>query len=234
MPTQGTGGVRDCDRAGLPLSRGVRSPPGLGPGDRRSEPGAVLQCGRGLPDQPSAERRRRLSVVGHRRAPATGTGAEAAEAGPRGDRFRAAPTAHRRARPSARRPAAPPAGAGAERTAGGRKPCARAGGAGAGAAGRRRAFGQRRTAQAGRPGQGSGGRRPFAPLDAVGDRRRGGRLARLPDPGVPGALDLLAACEDLTALALELGFSSHSHFGAAFRQTYGRSPSEFRQDALAG
>ncbi len=48
------------------------------------------------------------------------------------------------------------------------------------------------------------------------------------------ALDLLAACEDLTALALELGFSSHSHFGAAFRQTYGRSPSEFRQDALAG
>jgi AraC family transcriptional regulator len=46
------------------------------------------------------------------------------------------------------------------------------------------------------------------------------------------ALDLLAQYEDLTDLALELGFSSHSHFSAAFRQTYGRSPSEFRQSAL--
>lgn len=47
------------------------------------------------------------------------------------------------------------------------------------------------------------------------------------------ALDLLPGCEDLTALGLELGFSSHSHFSAAFRGTYGRSPSEFRQAALA-
>jgi len=47
------------------------------------------------------------------------------------------------------------------------------------------------------------------------------------------ALDLLAQYEDLTALALELGFSSHSHFSAAFRQTYGRSPSEFRESALS-
>jgi AraC-like DNA-binding protein len=39
------------------------------------------------------------------------------------------------------------------------------------------------------------------------------------------ALDLLAECDDLTALALELGFSSHSHFSAAFRQLYGQSPS---------
>jgi AraC family transcriptional regulator len=46
------------------------------------------------------------------------------------------------------------------------------------------------------------------------------------------ALDLLAQYDDLTALGLELGFSSHSHFSAAFRQAYGRSPSEFRQSAL--
>jgi AraC family transcriptional regulator len=46
------------------------------------------------------------------------------------------------------------------------------------------------------------------------------------------ALDLLAQYEDLTTLGLDLGFSSHSHFSAAFRQAYGRSPSEFRQSAL--
>ncbi|HEU4994038.1 MAG TPA: helix-turn-helix domain-containing protein [Gemmatimonadaceae bacterium] len=46
------------------------------------------------------------------------------------------------------------------------------------------------------------------------------------------ALDLLAQYDDLTALSLDLGFSSHSHFSASFRQTYGRSPSEFRQSAL--
>jgi AraC-like DNA-binding protein len=46
------------------------------------------------------------------------------------------------------------------------------------------------------------------------------------------ALDLLAQYDDLTALSLDLGFSSHSHFTAAFRQIYGRSPSEFRQSAL--
>jgi AraC-like DNA-binding protein len=46
------------------------------------------------------------------------------------------------------------------------------------------------------------------------------------------ALDLLAQYDDLTALALDLGFSSHSHFSAAFRQTYGRTPSEFRESAL--
>jgi len=43
------------------------------------------------------------------------------------------------------------------------------------------------------------------------------------------ALDLLPQYDDLTALSLDLGFSSHSHFSAAFRQVYGRSPSEFRQ-----
>jgi AraC-like DNA-binding protein len=46
------------------------------------------------------------------------------------------------------------------------------------------------------------------------------------------ALDLLAQYDDLTALSLDLGFSSHSHFSAAFRQVYGRSPSEFRQLVL--
>jgi AraC family transcriptional regulator len=46
------------------------------------------------------------------------------------------------------------------------------------------------------------------------------------------ALDLLAQYDDLTALSLDLGFSSHSHFSAAFREAYGRSPSEFRHSAL--
>jgi AraC-like DNA-binding protein len=46
------------------------------------------------------------------------------------------------------------------------------------------------------------------------------------------ALELLARHDDLTTLALDLGFSSHSHFSAAFRRLYGRSPSEFRQSAL--
>jgi AraC family transcriptional regulator len=46
------------------------------------------------------------------------------------------------------------------------------------------------------------------------------------------ALDLLANYDDLTTLAFDLGFSSHSHFSAAFRQLYGYSPSEFKQSAL--
>jgi AraC family transcriptional regulator len=46
------------------------------------------------------------------------------------------------------------------------------------------------------------------------------------------ALDLLAHCDDITDLSFELGFSSHSHFSAAFREAYGRSPSEFKQSAL--
>jgi AraC family transcriptional regulator len=48
------------------------------------------------------------------------------------------------------------------------------------------------------------------------------------------ALDLLGQYDDLTALSLDLGFSSHSHFSASFRRVYGRSPSEFRQSALHG
>jgi len=46
------------------------------------------------------------------------------------------------------------------------------------------------------------------------------------------ALDLLAQYDDLTTLSLDLGFSSHSHFSAAFRAVYGRSPSEFKRSAL--
>ena len=46
------------------------------------------------------------------------------------------------------------------------------------------------------------------------------------------ALDLLGSYDDLTALSIELGFSSHSHFGAAFREAYGRTPSEFKRSAL--
>jgi len=47
------------------------------------------------------------------------------------------------------------------------------------------------------------------------------------------ALNLMADCEDVAALAQDLGFSSHSHFSAAFRQAYGRTPTAFRQAALA-
>jgi AraC-like DNA-binding protein len=43
------------------------------------------------------------------------------------------------------------------------------------------------------------------------------------------ALDLLGQYDDLTALGLDLGFSSHSHFSAAFRQAYGRTPAEFQR-----
>lgn len=43
------------------------------------------------------------------------------------------------------------------------------------------------------------------------------------------ALDLLGEYDDLTQLGLELGFSSHSHFSAAFRQAYGRTPAEFQR-----
>jgi AraC-like DNA-binding protein len=44
------------------------------------------------------------------------------------------------------------------------------------------------------------------------------------------ALDLLGrgrAVDDISALSMDLGFSSHSHFTATFRQTYGRTPVEF-------
>jgi AraC family transcriptional regulator len=46
------------------------------------------------------------------------------------------------------------------------------------------------------------------------------------------ALDLIEDYDDLSALATDLGFSSHSHFAASFRQAYGRSPTAFKQSAL--
>lgn len=42
------------------------------------------------------------------------------------------------------------------------------------------------------------------------------------------ALVELPYADDLTTLALDLGFSSHSHFTAAFRRAFGSTPSEFR------
>jgi AraC family transcriptional regulator len=45
------------------------------------------------------------------------------------------------------------------------------------------------------------------------------------------ALDLIARSDDLSALAADLGFSSHSHFSAAFRRAFGRSPTAFRQQS---
>jgi AraC-like DNA-binding protein len=43
------------------------------------------------------------------------------------------------------------------------------------------------------------------------------------------ALHLLRDYEHVTDLALDLGFSSHSHFSSAFKEAYGRSPSDFQR-----
>jgi len=46
------------------------------------------------------------------------------------------------------------------------------------------------------------------------------------------ALERLVESEtDLTALALDLGFSSHSHFTSAFHRAFGLTPSECRRRA---
>src|SRR3984957_16882063 len=45
------------------------------------------------------------------------------------------------------------------------------------------------------------------------------------------ALALLGDYDDLTHLALDLGFSSHSHFSAAFKQAYFKTPLEFQRSA---
>lgn len=42
------------------------------------------------------------------------------------------------------------------------------------------------------------------------------------------ALVELPRCDDITQLALDLGFSSHAHFSNAFKSLYGLSPSAFR------
>lgn len=43
------------------------------------------------------------------------------------------------------------------------------------------------------------------------------------------ALDLLGQYDNLANLGMDLGFSSHSHFSAAFRQVYGRTPGQFQR-----
>ena len=45
------------------------------------------------------------------------------------------------------------------------------------------------------------------------------------------ALDRLPDCDDLTDLALDLGYSSHSHFTYAFRNHFGVTPSRYRARA---
>ena len=45
------------------------------------------------------------------------------------------------------------------------------------------------------------------------------------------ALDRLPERDDITDLAFELGFSSHSHFTAAFRSELGTTPSRYRSQA---
>jgi AraC family transcriptional regulator len=45
------------------------------------------------------------------------------------------------------------------------------------------------------------------------------------------SLDLLRDCSDLTGLALDLGFSSYSHFSTAFKQAYGPTPLAFQRSS---
>jgi AraC-like DNA-binding protein len=42
------------------------------------------------------------------------------------------------------------------------------------------------------------------------------------------ATALLAGCDDMTVLALNLGFASQSHFSSAFRRWAGSTPSSYR------
>jgi AraC-like DNA-binding protein len=46
------------------------------------------------------------------------------------------------------------------------------------------------------------------------------------------ALELLSESQDLAALSMDLGFSSHSHFSSAFRQAYGRTPAQFQRSLM--
>jgi len=48
------------------------------------------------------------------------------------------------------------------------------------------------------------------------------------------ALERLPEREDITDLAFELGFSSHSHFTAVFRSELGMTPSSYRAQARVG
>jgi AraC family transcriptional regulator len=53
-------------------------------------------------------------------------------------------------------------------------------------------------------------------------------LPRVDDLTTARALVELPRVDDLTTLAVDIGFSSHSHFTAAFRRAFGTTPSEFR------
>ncbi|HEY1969811.1 MAG TPA: AraC family transcriptional regulator [Pseudonocardia sp.] len=48
------------------------------------------------------------------------------------------------------------------------------------------------------------------------------------------ALNLLQDSDDLARLAVELGFSSHSHFSSAFKKAYGHTPAALRRSARQG
>jgi AraC-like DNA-binding protein len=48
------------------------------------------------------------------------------------------------------------------------------------------------------------------------------------------ALNELPNCDSIIDLALDLGFSSHSHFTAAFTATYALTPSAFRESVRSG
>jgi AraC-like DNA-binding protein len=43
------------------------------------------------------------------------------------------------------------------------------------------------------------------------------------------ALERLGDADDITSLAIDLGFSSHSHFTDVFRREFGKTPSEYRK-----
>ena len=47
------------------------------------------------------------------------------------------------------------------------------------------------------------------------------------------ALERLRGNEDLTTIALDLGYSSHSHFTMAFRREYGLTPSAYRSRSFS-
>jgi AraC-like DNA-binding protein len=47
------------------------------------------------------------------------------------------------------------------------------------------------------------------------------------------SLEALPGTRDLSALALDAGFSSHSHFSAAFRRVFNTTPSRLRGDLIA-
>ena len=48
------------------------------------------------------------------------------------------------------------------------------------------------------------------------------------------ALLELKHCNDITGLALDLGFSSHSHFSAAFKAAFGVTPTDYRSHGARG